>query len=392
MSASSPIVDISNILEKVIAPSIQSQLFKTTYLLDWFKKNAGITKLDNNEFNVTLRVKRNPSVGALPATSTTLPTDMKNIHAQTTVPAKYVFGNLRFDDRDIEATKSDKGALMGIVEEYSDAMRQDFAKEMNRQLHSYGSAVLTLVNGAVSSSATVTVDSTDNLVEGQYVKCGAGTVQQISSIDSATQITLAAAISCDDNAAVVRYITSTVAADDMMGLYGIIDDGTNVATLQGITRASSPYWVASLDKTSEALTEADLMTQLLTARKYGSPDDELVILMGGTLFNKYGGLMTSASNSPRRINDSLDFNSGWLKLQAAGVPIVLDWDTPTGVVQIVNKNAVTLGQLTPISFMPGTNGVLSRVTGTTQWEAVLRFYGNLIAKNVRANAALWAKT
>jgi hypothetical protein len=35
---------------------------------------------------------------------------------------------------------------------------------------------------------------------------------------------------------------------------------------------------------------------------------------------------------------------------------------------------------------------LTRVAGSTEWEAVIRFYGNLIAKSVRANAALWAKT
>jgi hypothetical protein len=388
------IANLSNVLEKVIAPSIQSQLFETNFLLKWLPKNVGVQKMDNNQFNITLIKGRNPSVGTIPATSTTLPTDMADITAQTTVDSKYTFGVLRFDDRVIEATKSDKGALAMVAELYGDQLRKDLAKEMNRQFFGKGDKVLTITNGAVNGSATVTVDSTEYLIAGQYVKCGAGVVRKISSVDSSTQITLDDVVTCADDAAVVRYISSTVAADDMMGLSGIIDDGVKCGTLQSIVRATSPWWNSYVSDSATALTEDAMILAVLSAKKYASPDDEYAIFMGPTLWRKYGGLLTNVSGNPRTFVNQKDYDGGWNNLTFMGgaMDVNLDYDCPEGYVFVVNRNTLSLAQLTPVGFMQGTNGVLSRVTGSTEWESVLRFYGNLAARACRPNAALRSRT
>lgn len=391
--ASILIANISNVLEKVIAPAIQSQLFETNELLKWLPKNMGITKLDNNEFNVTLLVKRNPSVGSIPKTSTTLPTEMKDITSQTKAESKYTYGNLRFDDRTIEATKSDKGALKQIVEVYGDQGRKDLAKEMNFQFWRFGNGKLATTTDNPAATTTVTVDSTDYIVEGQYVKVGATAVTQVVSVDSATQFTVADSIDYGSGDAVIRYISATVAADNMMGFQGIVDDGTNVATLQNIARASNPWWKAYVDAASEALSEADMVTALLQGKKFASPDDEYRIWTGLNLWKSYGALLTAVTGSPKRLVNQKAYTGGWGTLMFMDdIEVKLDYDVPSGEMYFINQKSVTLGQLTPVGFMPGSNGVLTRVPGSTDWEATLRFYGNLIARNVRQNAVLRNKT
>ncbi len=125
-----------------------------------------------------------------------------------------------------------------------------------------GSGILATVNGAVVAAAVVVVDhplyanATKFLKKGMLLDIYAAGVKQadsveILSVDSATQITLTAAISCD-NDAVIRLEDTYTATEgaglgEMMGIDGIIratdpPAPNAVAGLQGVLVANDPEW------------------------------------------------------------------------------------------------------------------------------------------------------
>ena len=58
MAAQIQITDLSNILKKVIAPTIQEELATATLLLDKIQRNVGITHMPNNEWYISGRTGR----------------------------------------------------------------------------------------------------------------------------------------------------------------------------------------------------------------------------------------------------------------------------------------------------------------------------------------------
>lgn len=392
--------DVSNLLEKVIGPAIQSQLFEENFLTDWLRKNAGVQKLSNSEFYLTVIKGRNPSIGFLADSTTVLDTTMQDITSQTKISAKFGFANLRFDDRAIEATKDDKGALKDLVSTYGDQIKSDLAKDMNRQFFGYGNGQLALANGAGTASVTLTVDTpgTEYLDVGMNLIIGTCEAVRITAVDSETQVTIAAPRTWADNVVITRADASGAAVSEMMGLAGIIDDGDLIsANFQGY--ATRPTWFkAYVDDTAEALSIADMVTTYHKAMKFSKRNAEVAVIMGQTLYEKYGSLLTNpaATYQATHVNMSKDyeFAGGWKGLAFMGgkAGVYLDFDCTDKAVYFVNRDALTVAQLTPVSWMPGSNGVLTKVPGSTLWESTLRFYGNLGAKLVRANSGMRGKT
>lgn len=375
------ISDLSAILKKVIAPAIQRQLFKETVLLDKIKKNSGIIRMPNNTFYIPMQVGHHSGIYSVAEGAQILKGEAK--YAQPYVSAKYTFGSFEITDQAIEAANDSMAAVATIVNENTMSLKTALRKELNRIIHGDGTGTLTLANGAGVGSTTLIVDSTEHLREGGQIVVGAGGTRTIATVDSETQVTLTAVATWADNAVITR-----AGADEGMGLKGAIDDGDYVATIQNITRASNPYAVSYTDDTSEQLNENDLITAWLKAKKYGNPK---VLLMNEVLFQRYGSLLTSLKRSAD-LKEVL--SGGWKGLDFMGGDgaVMLDYDTPNGFVQVVDFDALTIGEMTPVSWLDRGAGALTKVPDYAKWEGTMRYYWNLIVKNFRANSRLSNKT
>ena len=266
------ITDISNVLEKVIAPAIQSQLFESNFLLKWLPKNSGVTKLENNSFYLTVIGQRNPSVVFMGVGSSTLPTTTKNITSQAQIPAAYGYGVLQFDDRTIEATKSSKGALQSIVEIYSDQLRRDIAKDMNRQMFRDGNgtvAILKTTLTTVTSPQTFTLygsaDAQPNTNMGtEYIVPGSqliinSIVVTVASVLSSTTFsgTFTGTQTFTSGQKFAKYDGAAVAVE-MNGLGIGVDDGSRTGPeggqiFQTIDASTNPWWKGFVASTNTAL-------------------------------------------------------------------------------------------------------------------------------------------
>lgn len=389
---------ISEFLEKVIARQIENQLPNQTVLWDQIKDNGKPAKMDNDAFYITLRSGRHAGISWTPSGESNLIVDQKDTRAQTKVDAKFGYGAFRMDHKIL--TVSEKGVIADVLEAASQGLLADMTKHVNRQAFGYGNGQVALANGAGSSVTTLVVDTpgTKYLAAGMKIIIGAGSAVTISSVDSDTQVTLSAARSWSDNDVVKMATQDGTAADEMMGLGGIYDDGGRVGTLQNLSRTTNFWWklpAAQLNTASAAISESSHMNPVYFGalpNNQSPKKPRYLWIMSTNVFSTYGNSLTSMKKSAD-LKEVL--KGGWMGLEYMnGVPVVMDDDCPSGEAYLVDLNAIGFAKLAPLGFLPAGDGkgVLGRVPGTSLYEAIAFLYGNFYANNVRSGGALRNKS
>lgn len=388
------IANISALLKKIIKPQVIPQLRKESVLYDQVKKNVGVTVMNNNIY-VAARSGRHSGIYSV--AEGTEPGAGKAAYIQPYTSIKYSFGTVEFSDQALSAAdKVGPKAIASILATEIMALKDDFRMDINRCMHGAGTGLLCLANGAGSGATELTVDGNPNggdgteyLAAGMIIDIGTSTANTITSVDSATVVTLSAADTWSDD----DVITKTSDAEPM-GLAGIIDDGDNVATIQNMLRSSYPIMNANTDDTTEALTEADMITMYLRAKKNGFSAKTGVILMGEAMYKAYGSLLTSMkrTTTPKPV-----LGGGWSGLEFMdGVPVIFDPDTWDGYVQFVHLPSLTIGEMSsPMEWLEADahGGVLSRSSSNrTVWEGTLKYYYNLVGLRFNSMSRLSNKS
>jgi len=389
------ISDVSNLLKKVIAPRVEELLPSETVILNKVKVNSGVTDMGNNQFFVSLRTGRHSGIATIPE-GTKLSTG-KAKWSQARVDAKYTFGTFNLSDQSIEASKSNKGALISILQENERALRQDLARHLNRGAIGDGSGTICITNGSQGGGGgvTVTVDhnpqgavtedraGTKYVAEGMYVKIGSGNAVQVVTVDSDTQFTIADNRTWSDNDAIVIASPDGTASAEVSGFQQAIATG---GTFQNIGRSGNPFWTGLVDSGNTVLAEADLVKAILRASEFGKVDVGFTNL---SLFNKFGQLLVSLKKTAD-LKEVL--SGGWMGLEIMpGVGLMLDFDVPGGEVQLWDFDAVTIGRLADLQWLDTGGGNVLRINDYAEWQGALKHYGNFAWKNVRSSARVTAK-
>lgn len=389
------ISDISDLLKKVIAPRVEELLPSETVILNKVQVNSGVTDMGNNQFYVSLRVGRHSGIATI-AEKVQLPSGQAKWD-QARVDAKYTFGVFTVTDQAIEASKSNKGALISVLQENERALRQDIARHMNRQAIGSGSGTVAVANGAQGGGGgtTLTVDhnpsgsvtedraGTKYLAEGMYIKIGSGNAVQIDSVDSDTVVTLAVARTWSDNDAIVIASPDGTASDEMTGFQAAIAAS---GTFQTLDHAAYPWWQGVVESTNSVLDETTVVKSVLRASEFGKVSVGITNL---SLFNKWGSLLVSLKKTAD-LKEVL--SGGWMGLEILpGVGLLLEFDVPGGEIQLWDFDAVTIGRLTDLQWLDVGGGNVIRLNSNAEWEGALKHYGNLAWKNVRSSARITAK-
>ena len=385
--------NIANVLEKVIAPAIQEVLPQETIWFDMLKTNSGVTPMANNTFYVSIRSGRHSGIASV-AEGATLPSG-KPKFSQSNVSAKYVFGTFDITDQVIESAKSSVGSLVNYLMENTKALKIDFARELNRIFWGDGTEVIAKVSATDAGAGTTLtlapvlavnsdIAATKYLAAGMAIDVN-GDTDTIVSVDSNTVVTLTTGFTRVAGENVKKTDGDGAVVDEPMGISGLL---ATTGTIQGIDVAANPWFQAGqIETTSEALSEAKMIAAYVKAKEYGDPK---FVLLNATLWKKYGTLLTSMKQTA---NLKEVLSGGWKGLDFMGgnASVVLDYDCPDGKVFFIDPDSLTLAQLTPISFIDRGDGLLRRVNYAA-WQGVLRWYGNLCVKNMKANALLTTKT
>lgn len=380
-------------------PAIREQLNNATILLSKVERNE--RDVSGKRWQTTAHYQRNSGVGA--GGETDLPTAGNQGYVNPYGVVKYNRGRIQVSGPVIAASRDDKGAMVRALDSEIKGVTADLKKEINYQLFNDGTAVRALVNtdpGAAGTTLTLDSPGTQYLQDGMKIDIlnpSGGTSRlttsglTVSSVNSSTEATISAA---DADIADNDYVTRLGATDlsgtsyEMNGLKGIVDDATYVTTLHNLSRSTYAWWKCATHSdddnsgTNRDLTK-DLMQASITAvEKLGGEVD--MILCDHDLRDSYAALEWA---DKRHVN-TMKIDGGWTALEFNSLPIVADVDCPPNTMFFIDTKHLQIMQMGDWDWMDKDGAVLSRVSGSDAYEAVVYWYADLVTDRPRSHSFL----
>ena len=173
-----------------------------------------------------------------------------------------------------------------------------------------------------------------------------------------------------------------------MGLKGIIDDNTYVDTLHNISRTTNPYWNCSTSTTDSNggtlrdMTLALIQTQITAVEANGGKTN--LIISDHAMRDAYAALVVA----DKRFVNTLKLDGGFMALAYNEIPWVADGDCSPNNVYFVDTDHLQIMQMSDWNWMDRDGAVLSRVSGSDAYEAVLYWYSDLTTDKPRAHSFL----
>lgn len=340
---------------------------------------------EDGAFRFAVNLQRSQSGGAQNENES-FRTNQTAVRKQSYVGAKINIWAVEITGFAMTLTKSQVDAFAsGLESEFEDKLTA-MKKDMNRQHFGTGTGTLSLVNGAVAASVSVVVDSVQYFFPGMKIDIynAAGTVKQadavqINSINESTlTLTMASAVTCDDDGIVVRDKVKDSAATDgkeCMGLFGISDDGTEFTTFQGVSRSTYDIWKGSITDASGAAITNDLLQRAIDKgeRRSGRTIDSIISHRNQR--RQYLSLVTPQ----KRFNDN-KLDSGFQTLEWNGMPWRVSHDCQKEVVYAYSNKDLQRFEAHAIKLDDTEGKTLHRISRSDVFEAYYKHYGNLGTK------------
>lgn len=400
-------------LTEVLLPYIRDNFPKETILLDQMKRNAGVTRL-NDEFIAPVRTSRHGGVAALANDGNNIISSNGATTSRGTISRKINTG--AFDISHL-TMKSSEGALAvkSALSYQGETLASDFARSLNRQLYSDGVGVISQVLGSVSGtefsvtrpdsslddgrsidwygSVNGDIDPMKYFAPGQVIGIGTGgaadgTVSAMTG--TSVQLTGATASAANDAVYIEDGSGAAAGTQEIQGVRLALQSGAN--TYAGLAR-SIQGWTPQFGSALEALTLDRMEQSYINATEFARKSDKFIILLNKTLYRKYGAILTSM----RRTVNEAELLGGWKGLEfAAGgniVGVFLDFDVPDGEVLTINLDTWTICQVSDLDWLDGPSmGSLHRLQNTLTYQAVMVWYSNVLCLSPGANGRETRKT
>lgn len=264
--------DITAILKEVYGEQgPYEQINNETRSLSHFKQKSESDKWEGEVYVETLHSGRNQGVKAT-AERGLLPDADRQKYLELRVPDRYVYGSVELTAQVMKEAKTNRASFVNAMEAEMSGMVKDIATQLERMIWMYGNGQLCLVNGAGADTTTLNVDTPGgvsgsvngarflkpNMVLGIHASGAApsntpNAVRTVVSLAAdGTSVILNSAVSAVqavDNGWVTLGVSRGGTLEgsvnlEPMGLTGLVDDGTFVATLFGLSRTTNPIFKA----------------------------------------------------------------------------------------------------------------------------------------------------
>lgn len=383
-------------------PTIREQLNLDTILMNKIVRNE--RDVSGKQWQLVAHYYRNSGIGARPDNGT-LPTAGQQKYLNPYGVVAYNYGRISVTGPTMAASRNDRGAIVRALESEIKGVTADLKKDINYQLFNDGTSRRCLVNGDPGTGTTLTVDSpgTKYLYDGMIIDIigdddGVANDSDVtvSTVDSDTQVTVSAALDAaiDDNDWVIAANSHDGAgvtpsnSYEMMGIKGIVDDGTYVTTLHNLSRSSYAWWKCSTNSnddnsgTNRDLTLSLIQDSLTSVEKNGGKTD--LIVTTPELRDSYAALLVA----DKRFVNTLELDGGFKALEYSGIPLVADPDATPNTMYFLDLDHLFIMQTSDWDWMDQDGAVLSRVSNKDAYEAVLYWYADLATDRPRAHAFL----
>ena len=175
---------------------------------------------------------------------------------------------------------------------------------------------------------------------------------------------------------------------EMMGLKGIVDDGTYVTTLHNLSRTDNSWWKCSTSTNdSNAGTNRDLTLSLMqdavTAVEQEGGKVDLILLDHATR-DAYAALVIA----DKRFVNTLKLDGGFTALEFNGIPVMADSYMPNNTIFFLDTSHLEIMQMGDWNWMDRDGAVLSRVADADAYEAVIFWYADFTSDKPSAHSFL----
>ncbi len=388
------------ILKDVYEGPVIEQLNYKTYMIDQIERETRF-KMDARGRNAVLAVHagRNRGRGARADNGGNLPVAGKQTWEDARVPINYFYQGIELTDASIEASKSNDGAFVDLLDAEVKGATADMKKDINRQIWGPGNGALANIR-ANSTTTTLNIDTL------QYIKVGDPIDVLVTATGAVTNgvanTTVTALNATGPTATIADSLVGTAGTtysvylagsygNEMKSLQEIV--ATN-RTLFGINSATAgnEFWNGQVinvgtDAATTALAGENAFERIADqVGATGQGETEVYVATRGIRRN----LADSFQSTKRFTNkEAVQIHGGYSAIMVASgqgeVPVVIDDDCPRQNVFAIDKNALRWYQQTTPGFLadPKSGQILHLKNGSSGgtkqavWQGWMRWYASL---------------
>lgn len=284
-------------------------------------------------------------------------------YSQWKVSPKVIIWPIEFTGLAAAAADSDEEAFANSVVDALDRAKERLLSDENRQFFGLGTGQLAVPAGNVSSAATsFSVNSTQYLRRNMVIDAFNGSTKTLDSrritrVDHQNKAiyfatSLSSALITTD-VIVKENIRDSAPTDgkEMMGLRGIIDDGTDVTTFQNIAvSGNEESWTSIRINASSANLTSDLLQRLMDDVMILGGEEAELLISHPKQRRKYLDLVVPQK---RYMDGKMD--TGHTEVLFNGKRLLLDKDCQADTVYAVNKKFLRKFEVKPL-MMGGYEG------------------------------------
>jgi len=349
-------------LLKVTQVRLQDNIRKRTKLYDMLRRSSRAMSPNGKYWTWPVYLDRDyAGVGARALSgNVALPEGTDENPPMAQLESKAAYGSITIPGAALRNIQKNRDAFVDILQDKKARMTVALSQYLNLIFYGTGNGVLGQVNksGGYTAATSIILDSNRNMRVGMkldfYDSASFGTRQasgiKVTAVSSnGTTITVDTPITVGDNAVLVFYDTvSSGSFTGPMGISGIVDDGTNLVTLQNISSSTYPEWksyVFFIDSAGDGTGTAAQLTDLYLDRGRDwladhTGDDEQdtgalkTILTTPDVWRDY----TQTLTTDRQVRPA-DYKGGGVATYAGQSP-VLDKTAPANTVFLLSESSV----------------------------------------------------
>jgi len=393
---------IANTILKNVYGDINEQINNATPALDGIKSTArNITQVGGLGITFVAHTGRNTGIGAR-GEDELLPDAGQQQYKQGTTGLKSFYGSVRLTGQVMAQASSNYQSFADVTSEEIERIRDDIAKDQNRQVFGDGSGTLAKVAAAVSASTTVTVDSAKYLQIGMrvdFVVSGTGariaadatqayyTIATVNKVTNTITVDRAVTITSGQvttGASLVRSNTTTAGVlnnygKEWTGFGKIIDDSSTVFGIDPSVTSSWKAFVKDISTSSGTVmtqvTETDMISVVTNIAAEGDKPD--VIWCDHGTWNGYWKTLQDR----RRFVNKVDLDGGNRGLgfvtEFGDLPLKADFDAPSNKMFFVNSKKINLNTSRGWEWIDEDGSKWKQVPYKDAFVAYLRNYSEL---------------
>ena len=391
---------IANVILKDVYGDINDQINNATPALDGIKSSArNITQVGGLGVKFVAHVGRNTGIGAR-GEDEDLPEAGNQQYVDGQTGLKSFYGSVRLTGQVMAQASQNYQTFADVTSEEIERIRDDIAKDQNRQIFGDGTGTLAKVKTANSSAAaTLALDSVKYLHVGMRVDvllaaslgnatptpahtAGYVTITAINKTTKVVTFDRNLASSVTVGSAVVRSnSTSSTQVNNWKkewSGFGALISATSA--LHGIDPATTPAWAAhtsdiSVSGVAQQITEEDMIAMVTEIAEDGDKPD--VIWTDHGSWNGYW----KALQDRRRYVNKVDLEGGNRGLGFAtefgDLPFKADFDAPEGKMWFVNQKKINLNTNRGWEWIDEDGSKWKQVPRRDAFIAYLRSYSEL---------------